>query len=138
MTADPKIVFEADAGGDTPEHARLSFTTTDLQGGNRSHGAKAELTLAMGSTGYCTMIIEANGKKCFELPPLSGDCRVRIVVGGDFEITGLAEALVELDLKTWPLVHKRKCRMCGGRINAEALAAGQNICFDCYHDEHGE
>jgi hypothetical protein len=102
------VFFEASAYRDIPEKPDLSFTTTDLQGGDSGHGGKAELTLSS-ENGNFTIIIEAGGKKLFELPPYDFEnFVVRIVARGDFEIEGLAETLVELGLKTWSLVHERK------------------------------
>ncbi len=103
------IAFAARAGGDIPEQLELSFATTSFQGGNHSHGASAELMLSSENGRFTILVETGDGEKVFAAD--SADMHglvVRIGAYGDWEIGGLAEALVELGLKTWPLVHERK------------------------------
>jgi hypothetical protein len=69
-------------------------------------GAKAELTLHMESGEY-EMFVEVDGEPYWLAPRHSEECIVRFVARGDWEITGLAEALVKLGRKIQPLVRER-------------------------------
>jgi hypothetical protein len=93
-------VLEVWASPGMPEEVTLHFTTTDFKGGNRRRGAEAKLEIIIGG-GDHEVVVKNNDPR--------GKV-VCITAQGDWEIGGLAEALVELGLKIWPLVHERKLK----------------------------
>jgi len=72
-----------------PEQVKVSFISTGSQGGDAGHGGEAVLLLSM-THGGDGMTVSVDGETT------DGAETVRISVGGDWELEGLAVAFLEL------------------------------------------
>ena len=87
--SDLKIVV----GSDMPEYIQIEYITNGHQGGDAGYGGYATLKIHAGS---CGAIVSLNGNNPQEID--GGDI-IEITVKGDWEITGFAEAFIELGKK---------------------------------------
>ena len=87
--SDLKIVV----GSDMPEYIQIEYITNGHQGGDAGYGGYATLKIHAGS---CGATVSLNGNNPQEID--GGDI-IEITVKGDWEISGFAEAFIELGKK---------------------------------------
>jgi hypothetical protein len=97
----PHINVKVDA--DAPEMASIHFSTTGMRGGNWSHGASASLKIII-EGGAHQLLVDDEIVRDEE----TENYTLELQATGDWEIHGLAEALVELGKQLEPLVRERR------------------------------
>jgi len=86
------FVYETEA--QLPEEPTVRFISTGPQGGDAGHGGEATIEIILPTTGALVVVENDKGETVFEKQPHEvQEHKISITVFGDWELTGLEDAI---------------------------------------------